>query len=304
MSKMFKLTSVVMLCMILALVTGCKDTPKDVSKATSSETPPTQVTYTVRVQNEYEEPMMDIKVFIYEDFSQGELVCVGTTDERGMVSFSSKASDSYVAVLSDIPVGHTSEQYYGLPEETTVITLPSRELTPEELENFNYSLGDRMKDFTVADCDGKEHQLSVLLEEYKAVVLNFWFINCGPCKMEFPYLQEAYEQYGDRAAFLALNPVDGSVDEINEFKAEHGLDFPMGACNISWQNLMGISAYPTTVIVDRNGHICLIHEGMFTDSTALCNAMDYFLADDYEQVFFESIEQIPVRSGSNDASEI
>ena len=113
--------------------------------------------------------------------------------------------------------------------------------------------------------------------------------------MEFPYLQEVWEQYSDDVAFLALNPVDGTVDDIRELKVEHNLSLPMVKCDLSWQNLMGISAYPTTVIIDREGYICLIHEGMFTDSTALSNAVAYFQAEEYEHKTFESIDQIPAQ---------
>lgn len=289
MTKNFRLISaVVCICMILALLTGCKDVPTESSVSTHS-----QLTYTLLIQSEYETAIEGIKVFVYEDASQTELVCVDQTDVDGEISFLAFESDNYVAVLNDIPVGYVAEEFYTLSNEKTVISLSSRELTPEEMENQRYSLGDKMLDFSITDCDGQSYTLSKLLTEKRAVVLNFWFINCGPCKMEFPYLQEAYEAYGDAVAFVALNPVDGTADEIRQFKEDYGLTFPLGKCDLSWQNIMEISAYPTTVILDRDGTICLVHEGMFTDSEALCNAMEYFIADEYENRIFETIEQIP-----------
>ncbi len=298
MAKKFKSGYVVVLLLaIFAFLVGCEDAPIE-----PSATNPSQLTYCVQVQTDLALPLVDVKVFVYEDMSQEELVCVGKTNADGEISFRAEASLDYVAVLEDEPIGYTIEPYYAISEEKTVICLSARELTPEEMENHRYSLGDRMLDFSVTDCDGQVYTLSELLKEKRAVVLNFWFINCVPCKMEFPYLQETYERYSDGVAFLALNPVDGTAEEISAFKATNDLTFPMGQCDLNWQSLMGISAYPTTVIVDRNGYICLIHEGMFTDSTMLCNAMDYFLADDYEQIFFESIEQIPTLTGSDDAS--
>ena len=111
--------------------------------------------------------------------------------------------------------------------------------------------------------------------------------------MEFPYVQEAYDAYGDQVAFLALNPVDGTDETVRNYRWDLGLTFPMACCDPVLQDAFRITAYPTTVIIDRTGTICLSHVGMFTDSTALCNALEYFTQASYEQQLFETIEQIP-----------
>lgn len=277
--------------LILALMAGCKDAPDQ-----PAETELSQLTYTLLLQTENKAPVKDIKVFVYEDASLSEMLCVGDTDEQGKVSFMAEASDRYVAVLKETPAGYEVEPHYALTSAETVITLSSRQLTEEEMENHRYVLGDKMNDFIVTDCDGQTYSLMELLENKKAVVLNFWFINCGPCKMEFPYLQEAYVKYEDRVAFLAMNPVDGTDHSVRKFKEDASLTFPMAVCDEKWQNLMGLSAYPTTVIIDRDGYISLIHEGMFTDSQMLCNALDYFAADEYQREVFGGIEEIPSMS--------
>ena len=173
------------------------------------------------------------------------------------------------------------------------ITLLPRSLTSEELASIRYGLGDRINDLTLTDCDGNSHSLNQILKQKKAMVLNFWFLNCGPCKMEFPYVQEAYDMFGTDVAFLALNPVDGTDEAISNYRWENGLTFPMAACDPVLQETFQISAYPTTLIVDRNGTICLSHVGMFTDSVALCNALKYFTQETYETKLFETIEDIP-----------
>ena len=67
----------------------------------------------------------------------------------------------------------------------------------EDLTNRIYELGDVVHDFEVTATNGTTYKLSELLKEKKAVILNFWFLNCGPCKMEFPFLEQAYEDYAD-----------------------------------------------------------------------------------------------------------
>ena len=65
--------------------------------------------------------------------------------------------------------------------------------------------------------------------EYKGklLVINFWYINCGPCIAEMPYLNDLVNQYqNENVNFLALS-FDTSQDiksflEKTEFKYEHG----------------------------------------------------------------------------------
>ena len=54
-------------------------------------------------------------------------------------------------------------------------------------------------DVTVVDGEGNEVKLSDF--RGKGVVLNFWASWCGPCKMEMPHFQDAYEQYGEDVHF-------------------------------------------------------------------------------------------------------
>jgi hypothetical protein len=52
-------------------------------------------------------------------------------------------------------------------------------------------------------------------------------------------------------------------------------------------------SYPTTLIIDRTGTICVRHVGMFEDSAAICKALNYFTQECYEQKLFDTIEEIP-----------
>ena len=76
---------------------------------------------------------------------------------------------------------------------------------PAWAESDLYALGDTMEDFTAQLCDGTQVSLSGLLSEKKAVFLNFWARWCGPCEMEFPYMQQAYDQMSPDIAVVALS---------------------------------------------------------------------------------------------------
>jgi len=111
-------------------------------------------------------------------------------------------------------------------------------------------------DFTVYDWDGNPVKLS----DYrgKPVVLNFWSSRCGPCQMEMPDFQKAYEELGEEIHFLMVNVTDGSwdtVDSASAFIAENNYTFPVFYdTDISAASAYGVSSLPTTYFIDAEGN--------------------------------------------------
>ena len=118
------------------------------------------------------------------------------------------------------------------------------------LSESNYKLGDYIGDYSVTDINGNTYTFSQLLAEKKAIVLNFWFINCGPCQMEFPYLQNAYNQYADDVAVIAMNPVDAKEKNIQKYANDNALTLPLAKVESEWATAFGVNSYPTTIVID------------------------------------------------------
>lgn len=272
------LTIVVTLTLCFMMLAGCQN-----DKASKT-------TYTITVMSEGEKSLSDIKVYVYTDSKQEDLVWAAETDENGKISFEAEESDAYVAVLQEVPTGYVADEVYSIQDTQTEIKL---EITQDgNVENAVYKLGDVVLDFEVASTNGTTYKLSDLLKEKKAVVLNFWFLNCGPCKMEFPFLQEAYDEYKDKIEVLAINPVDGTNDKINAYAQENGLTFPMAVGDIKWQNSFMLTAYPTTVVIDRYGTIAMIHKGSITEKETFTKIFSYFTSETYEQTIIRNISDI------------
>lgn len=148
-----------------------------------------------------------------------------------------------------------------------------------------YMLGDDMADFSARLCDGTEVTLSELLETKKMVLINFWATWCGPCRSEFPAMEEAYTQYADQVAVVALSVESTDTDEvIAQFKEENGLiNLPMG------QDVNGLSdgfyfeGIPTSIVVDRFGKVVFQETGSVPDASAFCRLFDYFAGDEYTE---------------------
>ena len=276
----------VCLCVVLVMFGGSPDA----EPATTAGNADVPVTYTVQVKNQGGLFLPNVGVYIYEDNTLGELVWFAKTDDSGKMTFTDKASDSYVAVLADVPTGYAVEQMYPITGELTEIILSAAQMS-EVTEDVTYKLGDMMMDFTVEDAEGDTYTLSKLLEQKKAVVLNFWYTTCGPCKAEFPFLQEAYEKHKDNIAVLAMNPVN-TAEEVAQFQKEMGLTFPMMACDPLWADMMQITAYPTTVVVDRYGNITLIHKGSIDSTKMFEDVFTYFTAEDYQQKIIQDIKDL------------
>ena len=165
-------------------------------------------------------------------------------------------------------------------------------LSEDELEGVTFKRGDMFADMSVTTPDGSTYKISELLKEKKAVVLNFWYIGCGPCEMEFPYMQDAYETYQDDIEILAINPYDGTNETVADYKTKHELTFPMAVIEEEWAQYMRLNAYPTTVVIDRYGIVSFMHTGMITDVEEFNKLFEFFTADDYEQTIIRNISDI------------
>lgn len=170
----------------------------------------------------------------------------------------------------------------------------AEESTPTKVQDFSgmtLKLGSQMPDFTIRDVDGAEYGLYELLEEKQMVMLNFWFIDCPYCVMEFPHMDAAYGQYADSVAILALNPFDGDAD-IRNFGAEEGLDFTLCGEDLGMADAFGVRGYPTTVIIDRFGVVCLVQAGAVPYEEVFMKVFAHFTTDAYETKLFNSIMEI------------
>lgn len=290
------------LCLALCLCfSACRD-----SEVTETTTQPddvtAQMTYSIAVQSEGGVALEGLSVFIYADSNLTDMVAVDKTDAEGKMSFTYTPSDSYVAVLTNVPEGYVVEEAYEIKEEVTTIILETQ-LVESDLSTAVYKLGGVMGDFTFTAADGAEYKLSELLEHKKAVVLNFWFMACNPCKQEFPYLQEAYEEYSDDVMVLAMNPIDTDNAEVPAFAEKLGITFPIGVCDSNWANAMRLMSYPTTVVIDRFGTVALLHVGSIPNAQVFKDVFAFFTADDYVQTVVNSVEDLETTEKPADAVE-
>ena len=121
-------------------------------------------------------------------------------------------------------------------------------------------------DFTVYAQDGTAYKLSDF--RGKPVILNFWASWCGPCKMEMPDFQQAYEEYGDEIVFLMVNLTDGyqeTQQTASDFIASTDYTFPV-YYDLSFEaaSNYAVSAVPVTYFISAEGEAIAKGQGMLS----------------------------------------
>lgn len=116
-------------------------------------------------------------------------------------------------------------------------------------------------DFSLTDQYGNTHTLS----DYKGktVFLNFWATWCPPCKGEMPEIQEIYEYYGENGSEVVVLGIaspdygrEKDEETVAAFLEENGYSFPvvMDTGGL-YAYTYGVSAYPTTFMIDKEGNV-------------------------------------------------
>ncbi len=276
-----KLVSVLLVLVMVLSMAACKDNG-DTQETTATEPAGAPAAHTVTVESAGGMPLSEVEVFVYAADDLSDMKGFAETDAEGKASIELPKGGDYAIVLSGVPEGYDVKESYSFNGAAADIELTSSLVKDKDLSGASLGLGDVMYDFTVTSTDGETITLSEVLEEKEMVLLNFFFTTCGPCANEFPYMNEAYQMYQDKAAVIALDPLDDNAT-VAAYKASMGLSFPMAACNASWSQTFGITGYPTTLIVDRYGVICLVEVGGLTSLTPFTSMFEHFTAEDYEQ---------------------
>lgn len=165
----------------------------------------------------------------------------------------------FTGKMNDI-TGYLSTVQSGTAQETEE---SEQQLTPAPLA-----------DLELTDQFGSTHTLS----DYKGKVifLNFWATWCGPCRNEMPDIQKLYEEYsaqGEDAEVVILGIAgpgigqEGSAEEIADFMEENGYTYPvlMDAGGEMFTRY-GISAFPTTFMIDKDGNVYGYVPGQMTEN--------------------------------------
>lgn len=121
-----------------------------------------------------------------------------------------------------------------------------------------YNVGDVIDDFTVTDTKGAVHNLYSITAQGKYVWLDFFFVDCGPCRSTAPIFNEFFDKYGcNEGEVYALSINLGNDDDayVDWYEQEFGGTFNHapaasgdGGGGAVTSNF-GINAFPTFCLI-------------------------------------------------------
>jgi thiol-disulfide isomerase/thioredoxin len=120
--------------------------------------------------------------------------------------------------------------------------------------------------FTVRDLDGRAWSSASL--RGKVVIVNFWATWCPPCRAEIPDLVALQEKYRDRLVVIGVSEDETPPEIVKQFAAQYKVNYPIVMKTPELGKMFpGISALPTSFILDRESRIVQKHVGMLTAQT-------------------------------------
>ncbi len=114
-------------------------------------------------------------------------------------------------------------------------------------------LAKRAPAFDVKDLDGKRYTLSELAG--KVVVLNFWFKACSACRAERADLNDVVGVYQGNPDVVFIAPALDPADALKAFLPKNPFRYAVVPDAEELANTYNVAAYPTHVIIGRDGRI-------------------------------------------------
>jgi cytochrome c-type biogenesis protein len=218
----------------------------------------------------------------------------GSQGELGLISFRMEECFTH-AVSGDVPWGQVVpciNGNYEIPTTAGAATLPDSTaidgaagsvpaidgvtdtgaVAPLSIEGaagdiiegtIGTNIGDIAPDFVTTLPDGTVTSLAD--HQGEIVLLNFWATWCGPCRIEMPEFQEAYDEHRENGfTILAVNNQE-RAEQVTEFGEELNLTFPLLMDERGdIQAQYGVVNYPSTYLIGPDGVILDRHLGPLT----------------------------------------
>ncbi len=174
-----------------------------------------------------------------------------------------------IVLVVIIAVALGAYNYLGDRVEADNLAQNNNEATSLSPSDDSEKEAELVPDFAVTNLEGDTVRLSDF--RGKPTVVNFWASWCGPCKMEMPDFQKAYDMYGSDINFLMINMTDNSretVELAHEFIQGEGYTFPV-YYDTSMEAAMvyGVTTIPQTYFIKADGTMGAYAQSMLDMAT-------------------------------------
>lgn len=124
---------------------------------------------------------------------------------------------------------------------------------------------DTAPDFSLSSLQGNPTELHRTAKENKLVLVNFWATWCGPCRLEMPVFEKMYLEKRDEGFEILAISVKEDSKVVKDYLDKKPVSFPVlldpeGTVADQY----GIRAFPTTFLVNSDGKVEHVIEGLDT----------------------------------------
>lgn len=131
---------------------------------------------------------------------------------------------------------------------------------PKPKESAFFKTGKKPALFEAKDIDGNAIDLTAA--RGKIIVLNFWFINCGPCRREIPELNVLVDSFKNTGKVLFVAVALDARPAVRNFLEKLPFHYSIIDDGRAIAGRYGIRFYPTHVILDTEGNVYFHTSGL------------------------------------------
>jgi peroxiredoxin len=138
-----------------------------------------------------------------------------------------------------------------------------KERADEARERTKYSAGERGQPAPELDGVAWFNTDARSLNDFRGryVLLDFWFIGCGPCHADFPSVKLVHERFTKHGVtVIGVHDNSSTPEAVREHCQQHGLTFPIVVDHpderiLSAYRELGVRGFPWYVLIGPDGNI-------------------------------------------------
>lgn len=123
---------------------------------------------------------------------------------------------------------------------------------------------ERVPNFKLDGVDGKACELKEVAKDAKAILIDFWEVNCKPCKKLMPHIQAFHEVYGPAGLKVLVISRDTTItmNKVKPFVASEKWTFPvLYDPDHKVSSALNVKFAPVTFVLNNKGEIQYHHTG-------------------------------------------